>query len=137
AVRIDIAVEFPPGRDVVHQLDAGDLNDAMPLIRVEPGRFGVYDDLAHLRLDTPAAMYPHRISLRIRPASFDTRCSFAAALLRMRISVGWHQQRAHPERERSEQSKDAQQTIQPRTPGATLASPPHKCPAVPAGTLSI
>ena len=47
AVRIDIAVEFPPGRDVVHQLDAGDLNDAMPLIRVEPGRFGVDDDLAH------------------------------------------------------------------------------------------
>ena len=50
ALGIDVAVEFAPGRDVVHQLDAGDLDDAMPVIRVEPGGFGVEHDLAHHRL---------------------------------------------------------------------------------------
>jgi len=44
---IEVAVKFPPGRYVVHQLDAGDLDDAVPVIRVEPGRFGIDHDLAH------------------------------------------------------------------------------------------
>ena len=47
AVGIDIAVEFSPGRHMVHQLDAGDLDDAVSVIRVEPGRFGIDHDLAH------------------------------------------------------------------------------------------
>ena len=47
ALGIDVAVEFAPGRDVVHQLDAGDLDDAVPVCRVEPGRLGVDHDLAH------------------------------------------------------------------------------------------
>ena len=54
ALGIDVAVEFAPGRDVVHQLDAGDLDDAMAVIRVEPGGFGIDHDLAH-RLPSPDA----------------------------------------------------------------------------------
>jgi hypothetical protein len=41
-------------------------------------------------------------------ASFDTRHGFAAVLLRMRLLLMGYKTLPHPERERSEQSKDAQ-----------------------------
>jgi hypothetical protein len=44
-------------------------------------------------------------------ASFDTRRGFAAALLRMRNVVMALNGFPHPERERSEQSKDAKVSI--------------------------
>src|SRR6185312_10782407 len=47
ALRIDIAMEGAPGRQMVEQLDAGDLDDAVSLRRLEPGGFRIKDDLAH------------------------------------------------------------------------------------------
>ena len=58
ALGIDIAVKFSPGRDVVHQLDAGNLDDAMTLRRVEPRGLGVQHDLAHHRLPRRPAHAP-------------------------------------------------------------------------------
>ena len=53
--------------------------------------------------------------LHRQPAFFETRPSFAVALLRMRYIVDGLKNFPHPERERSEQSKDARQPIQPRS----------------------
>src|SRR6185437_60833 len=47
ALRIDVAMEGATGRQVIEQLDAGDLDDTMSLGRLQPGGFGVEDDLAH------------------------------------------------------------------------------------------
>ncbi len=47
ALGIDVAVKFPPGRDVMQQLDAGDLDDPVPVVRIEAGRLGVDHDFAH------------------------------------------------------------------------------------------
>ena len=44
---IEVAVEAPPGRDVVDQLDAADLDDAVAGFRVEAGSLGIEDDFAH------------------------------------------------------------------------------------------
>jgi hypothetical protein len=47
ALGIDIAVECPSGRHMIEQLDAADLDDAMAARWIEPGGFGVENDLAH------------------------------------------------------------------------------------------
>ena len=49
ALGIDVAVEHTAGRHVVHQLDAGDLDDAMAVVGIEAGGLGVEHDLAHAR----------------------------------------------------------------------------------------
>ncbi len=46
ALGVDVFVEVPAGRDVVDQLDAADLDHAVPGQRTEAGGFGVDDDLA-------------------------------------------------------------------------------------------
>ena len=50
ALGIQMAVPHPAGRDAVEQLDAADLDDAVAVERVEPGRLGVEHDLAQIRL---------------------------------------------------------------------------------------
>src|SRR5215475_14958271 len=47
AVRVEIAVEHAASRKPIHQLDAADLDHAMALQRVKPGRLGVEHNLAH------------------------------------------------------------------------------------------
>src|SRR5690606_32766052 len=41
ALGIDKAVEGPAGGDVIDKLDTADLDDPMPLLRLQAGRFGV------------------------------------------------------------------------------------------------
>ncbi len=48
ALRIDVAVEDLPGRDAIVELDAADLDETMPVGRIESGRLGIEDDLPHL-----------------------------------------------------------------------------------------
>jgi hypothetical protein len=52
-------------------------------------------------------------ALHQQSASFDTRAGFAVALLRMRIAVMASNKVPHPERERSELSKDARRRSSP------------------------
>src|SRR5258708_7122990 len=47
ALRIDIAMEDAPGRQVVEELDAGQLDDAVPLRRLQPSGFRIQDALPH------------------------------------------------------------------------------------------
>src|SRR5665213_4631070 len=49
AFGVDVAMEELAGRQVIEQLDAGDLDDAMAVGRIEAGGFGVEHDLAHRR----------------------------------------------------------------------------------------
>ena len=51
---IKVTVKAAAGRDVVDQLDHADLDDAIAVLRIEPGRFGIEDDLAHSCADSPA-----------------------------------------------------------------------------------
>ena len=60
ALGIDVAVKFAAGRDVVDQLDAGDLDDAMAFARIETGRFGIEHDFAHHYSVLPASPLPGR-----------------------------------------------------------------------------
>src|SRR5271166_3630546 len=46
-LRIHVPVKTPTGRDVVNQLDTGDLDDPMSLARIEARRFSVQYDFAH------------------------------------------------------------------------------------------
>jgi hypothetical protein len=39
ALRVDISVKTPPGRYMMNQLDAGDLDDPMSITGIETGRF--------------------------------------------------------------------------------------------------
>ena len=48
AFGIDVSVKFSAGRDVVDELDAGDLDDAMAFAWIQTGRFGVEHDFAQL-----------------------------------------------------------------------------------------
>jgi hypothetical protein len=41
ALGIDVPAKTPPGRDMLNQLDAGDLDDPMPIVRIETRRFGI------------------------------------------------------------------------------------------------
>jgi hypothetical protein len=47
ALGIDVAMEDAAGRHVIDELDAADLDDAMPVIGIESRRLGVEHDLAH------------------------------------------------------------------------------------------
>ena len=47
ALRIEIGLVGLPGGNIVHELDAADLDDAMTRGGIEAGGFGVKDDLAH------------------------------------------------------------------------------------------
>ena len=47
ALGIDVAVKGVAGREAVVELDATDLDQAIALIRIEPGGLGVEHDLAH------------------------------------------------------------------------------------------
>ncbi len=44
---IDIDVEALAGRDVVLELDAADLHEPMPVLRIEAGGFGIENDFTH------------------------------------------------------------------------------------------
>jgi hypothetical protein len=56
AAGIDISMKAPTGRDMMHQLDAGDFDDAMALLGVETRGFGIEYDFPHHRLpDFPQA----------------------------------------------------------------------------------
>ncbi len=46
ALGVEVAMPHPAGRDAVDQLDAADLDDAMAVERIEPGRLGIEHDLA-------------------------------------------------------------------------------------------
>ena len=47
ALGIEVVVHVTPGRAPVDQFDAGELDDAVTKLRVEPGGLGVEDDLPH------------------------------------------------------------------------------------------
>ena len=49
-VGIEIGVKRRAGRDAVEQLDAADFDEAMTLVGIQPGGFGVEDDFAHVYL---------------------------------------------------------------------------------------
>ena len=46
-VGIQISVEHLSGRNAVEQFDAADLDQAVALVGIKPGGFGVEDDFAH------------------------------------------------------------------------------------------
>jgi hypothetical protein len=48
AFGINVTVELSAGRDVVDELDAGDLDDAMAFAWIQTGRFGVEHDFPQL-----------------------------------------------------------------------------------------
>ncbi len=57
ALGVDVMMEDLASGDAVEQLDAADLDQPVPLIRVKAGRFGIEHDLAHtvrLSLVSPA-----------------------------------------------------------------------------------
>ena len=62
ALRVDIDVEVTAGGQEVLQLDAGDLDQAVTLTRVEAGGFGVEDDLSGHGLRSPGSRAPARRS---------------------------------------------------------------------------
>jgi len=47
ALRIEIKMEVAPGGSAVDDFDCSDLDDSVAKLRIEPGRFGVENDLAH------------------------------------------------------------------------------------------
>src|SRR3954451_21301974 len=47
ALGVYVAVEFPPGRDVMQQFDAGDLDDPVPVAGIEASGLGVNHDFPH------------------------------------------------------------------------------------------
>ena len=66
ALGIDVDVEGAAGRQVVHQLDAADLDQPVAAQRVEPGRLGVEDDLAHHAVPRPVSCPPAHLARRTR-----------------------------------------------------------------------
>ena len=46
-LRVQILVEGAPGRPAVHQLDAADLDDPVPLLGLQACRFSIQYDLSH------------------------------------------------------------------------------------------
>ena len=44
---IDVDVKCLPGRDVIDQFDAADLDDTVAAVRIKAGGFGIEDDFAH------------------------------------------------------------------------------------------
>ena len=51
AFRIDVKVQVPAGRPPIDELDGADLDDPMPLLRVEARGLGIEYQLAHWRGD--------------------------------------------------------------------------------------
>ena len=47
ALGIEIEVQMAAGRPAVGELNRGDLDDPMALLRVKPGGFGVEDEQTH------------------------------------------------------------------------------------------
>ena len=47
ALGVDVAMEDAPGRHVIDELDAADLDDAVAVGGIEPRRLSVENDLAH------------------------------------------------------------------------------------------
>jgi hypothetical protein len=47
ALRIEVKMEVAPGGSAVDDFDCSDLDDSVAKLRIEPGRFGVENDLAH------------------------------------------------------------------------------------------
>jgi hypothetical protein len=60
ALGIEVAVKRPPGREAVDELDATDLDQPIALQRIESGRFGIEDDLAHRRSACAGLPRPRR-----------------------------------------------------------------------------
>jgi hypothetical protein len=57
ALRVEIKMEMAPGGPAIDHFDCGDLDDSVAVLRIEPGRFGVENDLPHvLCLDTSFAV---------------------------------------------------------------------------------
>src|SRR5262249_15537558 len=69
--RVDVFVELLAGREVVHQLDATDLDHAVAVPRVEASGLGIEDDFAH-GADSPGIL--HRFGVRYKAIPF-TICS--------------------------------------------------------------
>jgi hypothetical protein len=56
AFRIDVTLVRAPGRDVIEQFQAGDLDDAVTAGRIETRRFRIEHDLTHGREPLPPAV---------------------------------------------------------------------------------
>src|SRR5262249_54405694 len=54
AIGVEIALEMSPARQMIHQLEAGDLDDPMAGGGIEAGGLGVEDDFAHGCLESQA-----------------------------------------------------------------------------------
>src|SRR5512140_3521943 len=73
ALRIEIGVEGRAGRNPVKQFDAADFDQAVALVGIQPGGFGVEDDFAHLG----------------SPGRQNHRGRFGIVATRLRISRTW------------------------------------------------
>jgi hypothetical protein len=65
-VGAQIAMKAAAGAAAIDQLDAADLDDAMPLLRLQPRGFGVEDDLPHGALRPPCASPARRAPAELR-----------------------------------------------------------------------
>ena len=82
ALGIDVALERAAGRQVIDQLDAGDLDEAVAGVGIEAGRFGIENDLAR-RHKPPGRLCESTLSYRGADVYFYVlrRCfSWAASL---------------------------------------------------------
>src|SRR5947209_3556429 len=47
-LRIEVAMKDLPGRNAIVEYETADLDEAMPVARIEPCRLGIENDLPHL-----------------------------------------------------------------------------------------
>ena len=72
ALRIEAVMAVAPGESPVDDLDGGDLDDPMTLLRIEAGGFGVEEELAHVRRGWPllSVFLDRRLNLGDRALDF-------------------------------------------------------------------
>ena len=68
ALGVDVELDRAAGGAPVDDLDARELDDAVALLRVEAGGFGVEDDLAHSGFDSGGTAPVYRTRRGDRPA---------------------------------------------------------------------
>src|ERR1051325_7296916 len=75
ALGVEVPVEGRAGRNAVEQLDAADLDQAMPLCGVKAGGFGVEDDFAH----AATTHFFFRVGILLTRARISRTCARACS----------------------------------------------------------
>ena len=88
ALRVDVGVEGAPGRELVDELDAADLDDAVARGRIGAGGLGVEDDLAHASASGPGRPGEHAA----RPPGKGTQDIADLALGGSKAAAGVHKE---------------------------------------------